>query len=231
MKIEQSIISASGQQAVKSDNGLKNLAQLVLLFGERELLKNRLHIGLVKQNYPFAQIVGCSTSGEIYNETIFNNEIIVTALFFEKTTIEVAREPIYSMEDSFSVGNRLAERLDKEDLVHVMLFSEGLNINGSELTKGINKRFNDKISVTGGLAGDQDHFLETVTVFNAAGETNQVVAIGFMAGICGSDMVQWAVGIRLGLTVKLPNRRVMFFMNSTVSRLWIYIKGTWDLCG
>jgi hypothetical protein len=179
MKIEQSIISASGQQAVKSDNGLKNLAQLVLLFGERELLKNRLHIGLVKQNYPFAQIVGCSTSGEIYNETIFNNEIIVTALFFEKTTIEVAREPIYSMEDSFSVGNRLAERLDKEDLVHVMLFSEGLNINGSELTKGINKRFNDKISVTGGLAGDQDHFLETVTVFNAAGETNQGVAIGF----------------------------------------------------
>lgn len=179
MKTEQSIVSASGHWSVKSNNGLKDLAQLVLLFGERELLKNPLHMNLVKQKYPLAQVVGCSTSGEIYNEEVYNHEIIVTALFFEKTAIEIAREPIFSMEDSFSVGNRLAERLDKEDLVHVLLFSEGLNINGSELTKGINSRFNDKISVTGGLAGDQGHFSETVTVFNTTGETNQVVAIGF----------------------------------------------------
>jgi hypothetical protein len=58
------------------------------------------------------------------------------------------------MEDSYTVGQKLASKLDNEDLVHIMLLSEGLNINGSELTKGINNQLNDRISVTGGLAGD-----------------------------------------------------------------------------
>jgi hypothetical protein len=179
MKTEQSILSESRGWIRKSDNRLENEAQLVLLFGERELLKNQQNIDLVKQYYPKAQIVGCSTSGEIYDSAIYNNEIIITAIFFEKTTIEIATEKIQSMDESFDVGKRLAAKLDKEELVHVMLFSEGLNINGSELTKGINHQLNDRVSVTGGLAGDQDLFQETVIVHNSAGESNKVVGIGF----------------------------------------------------
>ena len=83
------------------------------------------------------------------------------------------------MEASFNIGNELALKLDEEDLVHVMILSEGLNINGSELTKGINKRFNDRIPVTGGLAGDDANFTETVIIHNQAGEKNLVLAIGF----------------------------------------------------
>ena len=179
MKTEQCIITESGKWLKNSGNSLKNHAQLVLVFGNRELLKNQQNIELVKQAYPLAQIIGCSTSGEIFNEEVYNNEIIVTAAYFEKTTIEIAREQILSMEDSYSVGERLAARLDKEHLVHIMLFSEGLNINGSELTKGINNQLNDRVSVTGGLAGDQNMFEETVIVCNSAGVNNQVVAIGF----------------------------------------------------
>jgi hypothetical protein len=60
-----------------------------------------------------------------------------------------------------------------------MILSEGLNINGSELTKGINNQLKDRIPVTGGLAGDQDQFNETVIVYNGTGMKNQVIAIGF----------------------------------------------------
>ena len=179
MKTEQRIYSQANGWLKKSDNNLGGLAQLVFVFGNKELLKERQHIDYLKLEYPKANIVGCSTSGEICQEEVFNHNIIATAVWFEKTKIEIAEEHINIMEDSFAVGEKLAAKLDKEQLVHAMIISEGLNINGSELTKGLNKRFDERISITGGLAGDQDQFNETVIVHNEAGEKNLVLAIGF----------------------------------------------------
>ena len=179
MKTEQSIYSQAAGWVKKSDHKLGNLARIVFLFGNKNLLKEQRHIDFVKAAYPAAQIVGCSTSGEICSEEVFNNNIISTAVWFEKTSVDIASEHITSMEDSFIIGEKLAEKLDKEHLVHIMILSEGLNINGSELTKGLNSRLNDRIPVTGGLAGDQANFAETVIVHNQAGEKNIVLAIGF----------------------------------------------------
>ena len=179
MKTEQRIYSHADGWLKKSDNNLSSLAQLVFVFGNKELLKEHQHIDYLKSEYPAAKIVGCSTSGEICQEEVFNQNIIVTAVWFEKTKIEIAEERINTMEDSFAVGQKLAAKLDKEQLIHTMIISEGLNINGTELTKGLNERFNKKVSITGGLAGDQDQFNETVIVHNQAGEKNLVLAIGF----------------------------------------------------
>ena len=179
MKTEQRIYTDANGWVKKIDNNLENLAQLVYLFGNKDLLKMQPHIDFIKNTYPAAQIVGCSTSGEICQEEVFNDCIICTAVWFENSTVEVAVERINTMEDSFTVGEKLAEKLNKEHLVHIMILSEGLNINGSDLTKGLNYSLKDRISITGGLAGDQDDFLETVIIHNRAGETNLVLAIGF----------------------------------------------------
>ena len=179
MKTEQRIYTDANGWVKKNDNNLENLAQLVYLFGNKDLLKMQPHIDFIKNAYPAAQIVGCSTSGEICQEEVFNESIICTAVWFENSTVEVAVERINTMEDSFSVGEKLAEKLDKEQLVHIMILSEGLNINGSELTKGLNYSLKDRISITGGLAGDQDGFLETLIIHNSTGESNLVLAIGF----------------------------------------------------
>lgn len=179
MKTEQTIFSKATGWVWKKEHETGKKAQLVFLFGNRELLKDQKNIDFVKEKYPFAQIVGCSTSGEIYQEEVYNQNIVCTAVSFESSTIEIAKEAVHSMEDSFSVGQKLAATLDKEDLCHVMILSDGLTINGSELTKGINEQLNNRVSVTGGLAGDQDLFSETVIVHNQKGEKNLVVAIGF----------------------------------------------------
>jgi hypothetical protein len=179
MKTEQSIYSASSGWRKLADKNLGNKAQLVFLFGNRELLKVNQHIDFVRESYPNAQIVGCSTSGEIIQEEVYNDNIICTAVWFESSSFEIAKATIDSMEDSYHVGQQLAAELDNESLVHVMVLSEGLNINGSELTKGINNQLNDRIPVTGGLAGDQGLFTETVIVHNDIGLKNLVVAIGF----------------------------------------------------
>lgn len=179
MKTEQRTYSEVNGWVTKNDNSLGNLAQLVYLFGNKDLLKKQQHIDFIKGVYPSAQIVGCSTSGEICQEEVLNSNIVCTAIWFENTSVEIAEERIEKMEDSFLVGEKLADKLDKEHLVYLMILSEGLNINGSELTKGLNYRLNDRIPITGGLAGDQDNFVETVIVHNKAGEKNLVLGIGF----------------------------------------------------
>ena len=179
MKTEQSIYSEASGWIKKSDNNLDKIAQLVFLFGNKDLLKEEQYIDFIRNKYPVAQVVGCSTSGEIFQEEVFNEHIVCTAVWFENSTIEIAKESIHSMEDSFMVGEKLAEKLDNEDLVHIMILSEGLNINGSELTKGLNSKLNNRVPVTGGLAGDQADFNETVIIHNRAGEKNLVLAIGF----------------------------------------------------
>lgn len=179
MKTEQSIYSESNGWVKKSEHEMSKLTQLVFLFGNRNLLNKQQHIDFVRKAYPTAQLIGCSTAGEIYQEEVYNDNIICTAVWFENSNIEIAKETISSMEDSFIVGEKLAAKLQGERLVHIMILSEGLNINGSELTKGINSKLNDQISVSGGMAGDQGLFSETVIVLNNIGEKNLVVAVGF----------------------------------------------------
>lgn len=78
MKTEQIIFSTKSGWTRKSDNGLGNLAQLVFVFGNRHLLKNPENITFIKENYPLAKFAGCSTSGEICQEEVFDENIICT---------------------------------------------------------------------------------------------------------------------------------------------------------
>ena len=179
MKTEQSIFSLGKGWTGRLGAELGDQAQLVFLFGQTDLMREAVHFDEVRRFYPNAQIIGCSTAGEICQEEVFNTSIICTAVYFEKSSIILKSEKFSSMDDSFVIGERLADQFDKTGLVHIMVLSEGLNINGSELTKGLNSRLNNTIPVTGGLAGDQDLFSKTAIIINGPGESNIVAGIGF----------------------------------------------------
>jgi hypothetical protein len=179
MKTEQVIFNEKQIWEIKSDKGLKAIAQLVIVFGNKNLLKEQHHFDHIRDLYPNAEIVGCSTSGEICQEEVFDNCIVCTAIYFERTKIRLACEQIDAMAQSYSIGEKLIEQLHSEDLSHVLVLSEGLHINGSELVKGLNSQLHGQVSISGGLAGDQAVFLETVIVHNHPGKENVVLAIGF----------------------------------------------------
>jgi len=179
MKSEQMIYSTAKGWEKTGDHTIGNSANIVFLFGSRELLKDKGTLDEVRKAYPIAQIVGCSTSGDICSNLILDDNIVCTAVWFEKTTVEIVSETVNSMEESYSIGQEIACKLNHEGLAHVMILAEGLKINGSELTKGINHELCNRIPVTGGLAGDQNLFAETVVVHNQPGVTNKVLAIGF----------------------------------------------------
>jgi len=85
MKTEQLIYSLERGWEFIINNNLSEKAQLLLVFGERELLKVKENIDYLKSKYPNAEIFGCSTSGEICDTRLFDENIICTAVWFEKS--------------------------------------------------------------------------------------------------------------------------------------------------
>ena len=156
-----------------------NAVQLVMLFGHKSLLKERAVIDHVMDYFSNAEIVGCSTSGEIFGRDVYDGTVVGTAVTFESSSIQVIDAVIESAKDSYQVGRDLVQRLPKVGLKHICVFSEGLNINGTELSKGLNSGLPAGVAVTGGLAGDEANFQETVVVHNRVTRTNLVVIIGF----------------------------------------------------
>jgi len=74
----------------------------------------------------------------------------------------------------------LISSLEKEGLKHVLVFSDGLHVNGSELVRGIRWELPEGCNATGGLAGDGALFENTVVVTNdGLAKGNFISAIGF----------------------------------------------------
>src|SRR6186713_2173820 len=66
-------------------------AQLVLGFGAKSVLAGNQVYGLLYKQFPYADIVLCSTSGEIFNSEVFDHTVSVTALQFDQTRVSAAK--------------------------------------------------------------------------------------------------------------------------------------------
>ena len=153
--------------------------QLVFVFGDREFVVRPELSQQVRQFYPEAYIVTSSTSGNILGETVTEKSVTVTALHFEKTRVWFSETEIENQFGSKNVGKKLAEFLPKDDLVHAIVLSDGLEVNGSALAKSINEHLPPSVTITGGLAGDGDKFEKTVVGCNTEPKSNRVSLIGF----------------------------------------------------
>jgi len=179
MKIEQRCwTKADGWNNVPSQFFKEN-AQLVFLFGSTPVLKNGGHYEEIRNDYPNASLIGCSTAGEISSLQNYDDSLVVTAVNLEHTSLKMVEGNIKDYENSYEAGKHLIKSLDKEDLVHVLIFSDGLNINGSELVRGLLSDLPKGMGITGGLAGDYDRFEETLVCPNSFPEKEKIVVLGF----------------------------------------------------
>lgn len=158
-------------------NGLGD-AQLVLAFGAPALLKAPgLHAAL-RQFLPRAILAGCSTAGEISSAGIADDSLVITAVCFDRIKISVACTELAGMEDSLAAGARLGEQLKVGSPQAVLLFGQGLGINGSALIDGLRGSIGAAVPITGGLAGDGPHFRETVVLAPQGVSSSALVAVG-----------------------------------------------------
>lgn len=153
--------------------------KLILFFADRLVLENEKTVyNSLRELYPNDDIISISTSGQVNNTEIYDSESVAIAIEFEKSEYKIYAKEHDSTISSKEIGLHLAEELKSEDLKHALIFSEGTNINGSDLTKGISHLFNHKISVTGGIAGDGVRFEKTLVGLNDQLSPNLVVAVG-----------------------------------------------------
>ncbi|GAB4157533.1 MAG: FIST N-terminal domain-containing protein [Roseiflexaceae bacterium] len=178
MQIEQSVWTVDAGWMPYPPGRSCASAQLVFVFGSRMLLESSAWLPAVQAAYPQAALIGCSTAGVIYDTTVLDQVVVVSALQFQHSWVTHTSAPIATYEDSSRVGAYLAQTLPHEQLVHVFVLSDGLTINGSDLVSGITQHLPEHVSVTGGLASDGEAFGRTMVLLNGQPEAQIVAAVG-----------------------------------------------------
>lgn len=153
-------------------------SQLILIFGSTALLSDPAYFLAVRNAFPGALIAGCSTAGEIHGTTVSDDTFIVTLIEFEHTALHLSKVGITDASQSFRAGQTLIEALPANDLTHVLIISDGLRVNGTELTRGLKAQLPHHVEVTGGLSADGANFQKTLVCANDIPAEGQVVAIG-----------------------------------------------------
>lgn len=154
-------------------------AQLALVFAGTSILDNPEQFKSIQTQYPNAILVGCSTAGEICGTRVRDDSISLTAVKFDQTTVKLAVEKITASASSYESGCMLAKSLYSPELAHVLVISDGLIVNGTELVNGLKNNLPEHIAVTGGLSGDGARFEKTLVCANDRVEDGLVAAIGF----------------------------------------------------
>jgi hypothetical protein len=83
-----------------------------------------------------------------------------------------------TVKSSRDAGERLARHLKPESLAHVLVLSDGLKVNGSDLVKGLVETLPHHVSVTGGLSGDGARFQETLVAWDGPAEPDTIAVLG-----------------------------------------------------
>ncbi|MBL8590767.1 MAG: FIST C-terminal domain-containing protein [Methylobacteriaceae bacterium] len=152
---------------------------LVLYFGPRGLLEDgALHRDLGAA-YPGAILMGCSSGGQIVDSDVSDEAVACTALRFERTRLKSAGAPIAQASQSQAVGAQLARRLDAPGLAAILVLSDGLAVNGSELIAGLSGALAREIPICGGMAGDGAAFARTLVGLDGPPQPGYVAALGF----------------------------------------------------
>ncbi len=177
MKVfQKSIVSSSDMEDLSIDFSPTLFTLFVSpTFENKEDFVQSLH-----NKYPEAILVGCSTSGEILGNEVTDSTIALTAVEFEKTKIKLFTLDLVDVDnDSLKAGTSISHELQSDALRHILVLSDGLNVNGAELVKGLHAELSEKVSITGGLAGDGADFGSTFIIANNEIVSKKILGLGF----------------------------------------------------
>jgi hypothetical protein len=177
---------------------------LVLVFGASRFAEAPEPLAELAAAYPTSVVVGCSTAGEIHGRELADASLAIAVTRFAHTRLHGAMAPVPESDASYRAGHALSEALRADDLRGILVLSDGLNVNGSQLVRGFNDALPPGVVVTGGLAADGPRFSAT-WVLDRDGRPveKQVSAVGFYGA-----HVQIGHGSFGGWDVFGPERRI-----------------------
>jgi hypothetical protein len=188
--------------------------QLVLAFGNVAGIARPGLLQPLREAMPEALLAGCSSSGLMAQGRVGLASLVLTALHFETPDIRLAVEDLQGPGDSFDAGARLARQFVATPVHDVLVFGQGVHLEGSALIAGLRSALPANVGISGGLASDGAAFLRTFTLSTHAVSDRQVVALGF-----GSERTELRHGAMHGWRSSGPVRRVTRASGNTLYQL------------
>ena len=155
-------------------------ADLILVFADDVFFQTEACYTQLRDMFPQAIIVGCSSSGSVMGVGISDGDVVATIVKLEHSSVRLASVDIEPGKDARELGMNLISELRAPDLRHVFVLSDGLQVNGSDLALGLNRA---GIPITGGLAGDGTRFQKTWVMANAPARAGRIAGLGFYGGV------------------------------------------------
>lgn len=162
-------------------------------------------IAEVVLTYPNSAVVGCSTAGEILGEQVHDDSVTVSIARFDDVSITRAGAAVGTVQGSRACGATVGRQLRAGDdtLQAVLVFSDGLGVNGSAMTAGLASEVGPEVAISGGLAGDGERFKTTWVLVDGELRSGWVTAVGL-----SGPRLQVGHGSRGGWDIFGPERRV-----------------------
>lgn len=204
----------SGRWSESLDPTMDGPATLVLVFAASSALDDATSVADAVRLFPRSVVVGCSTAGEILAGTVSDDTVTVGVTRFDHTTLRVARAQLPTAADSYGCGTEMASKLAAEDLRGVLVFAPGLDVNGSELVRGLTAGLPDGVVITGGLSGDGARFTRTWVLSDGRPTTGVATAVGFYG-----SRISIGLGSRGGWVGFGPERTVTRSMGNVLYEL------------
>lgn len=187
MQVSQSIWAPTSGWSWAAE-AMPRAPDFVLAFGSRHALADPAVHAELRARYD--ALLSCSSAGEITGTRVLDDGVVATAVWLEQSRARGVSVALASAAQSADAGRQLAAGLAADDLAHVLVFSEGLRVNGSALVRGLASALPAHVRVSGGLAADGDRFGTTLVGWNEAPTEGRVAAIGLYGDrlevACGS---------------------------------------------
>lgn len=151
---------------------------LALAFGAPAVLESAGWHAALRTAFPQTRITGCSSAGDVAGRGVSDGSVVVTLLRFRDPDFRVASIPLSAMTDSRAAGAALGRELAPASPRHVVVFAQGVEVNGSELIAGLADVLGPDIGISGGMAGDGGAFRHTVVVTDDGVSSSRMVGIG-----------------------------------------------------
>jgi hypothetical protein len=150
---------------------------LVLAFAATDYAERTEIWDELARAFPASHRLGCSSAGEIVGETVAEGSLALAVVRFAHATVASAATPIQAVEVSRSTGGKVARALAPHAPKVVLVVSDGLHVNGTDLVRGLADGLPAGTAIVGGLAGDGDHFGRTWTLVDGLPRSGWVSAV------------------------------------------------------
>lgn len=128
----------------------------------------------ISTKFKNAHIIGTSTDGEIFDDTVQDHSIVLSFSTFDSVTL--ASINVSLEEGSLKAGEILGKEAKHFDAQAMIVFSDSFATNGDLLMEGFSKNSN-KVVLAGGMAGDNGKFQSTYVIAGSELYQKRVVAV------------------------------------------------------